>query len=116
MSVLDKLKASNRQDVLMPSGFTYTIRLPRLQDLIASGDVPMPILSKLGEADPADATPEELQAMIRFNDSVVCASVVAVDGEAVTLTMDDVRDIPPDDATKVVAIALRTEALDPTEG
>jgi hypothetical protein len=128
---LERLRASKQADVTLPSGLQVTIRLLRVTDFIAAGDVPMPVLDKIRakaktngdisdeevEQSVRDAltqeelTPEDIRYGHRFNDTIVRMTIIAIEGEPVELTMDDVRLLEAKDCTEVAAYALRTKEL-----
>jgi thymidine phosphorylase len=119
---LERLRASRRADVTLPSGLEVTIQLLRVQDFIAAGDVPMPVLESIrakastngdvNEKDVLEAlTTEDLRHSMQFNDTIVRLTVVAIEGETVQLSEDDVKLLDAEDCTEVVAYAMRTKAL-----
>lgn len=119
---LERLRASKRADVTLPSGLEVTIQLLRISDFIAAGDVPMPVLEAIrakaktnGDVDDSEVldalTADDLQHSMRFNDTIVRMTIVAIEGEPVTLSMDDVKLLDAVDCTEVVAYAMRTKLL-----
>lgn len=116
---LERLRAANRHEVTLPSGLAVTIRLPRMRDCVLAGDVPLPVFEALDRAQQAaaageDAEPlsaEELRYLAQFQDEVVRAAIVAVEGEAVALTSEDVADLDEADYVQVVAWATRSQPI-----
>lgn len=117
---LERLRESRRADVTLPSGLNATIQLLRVQDFIAAGDVPMPVLEEISKKAKPDAPAgealdglsiEDLRHSIAFNDVIVRLSVVALEGEPVELTAEDVKLLDAEDCTEIVAYAMRTKAL-----
>lgn len=109
MDARGALRSKNRFEEVMPSGLTFTIRLPRLRDCIIAGQVPIPVLKNLitPNGDAPEPTPDETAHMARFQDEIVLHSVVAIDGEPVKLTSDDLPDIRTEDYNRIVELALR---------
>lgn len=119
-AALERLRESRRADVTLPSGLNVTLQLLRVQDFIAAGDVPMPVLDEISkkanpDASAADAldglTLDDLRHSIEFNDVVVRLSIVGLEGEPVDLSPDDVKLLDAEDCAEVVAYAMRTKAL-----
>lgn len=119
MNALERLREANRADVILPSGLVATIRLPRIRDCIIAGGLPLPAISKLEDAakrigtngDAPQLTTEDMAAAGRFNDEIVRASVVALDGEVVTLTLEDVGLFTEDDYNAIVSYGTRVTPL-----
>ncbi len=114
MSALEELRKRNRFEETLPSGLNVTLRLPRIRDCIIAGNVPLPVLQHLMESakqngDAPETSMEEAQAMARFQDEIVRRSVVALEGEAVSLTLEDVAELHQDDYDRIVAVATREE-------
>jgi hypothetical protein len=115
-TALETLRASKLHDVTLPSGTNVTIRLPRLRDCVVAGDVPMSVLTKLQDkasknGKAPDMSPEEMRYVFRFNDEIVRAAVVAVEGDPVDLSLEDVKLFDDDDCNELVAYGLREKAL-----
>lgn len=119
---LERLRASREADITLKSGLNVTIRLLRVQDFIAAGDVPMPVLEEIskkaqgnGEVTPGEAldglTLEDLRHSIQFNDVIVRLSIIKMEGEPVDLTAEDVKLLDAEDCSEVVAYAMRTKEL-----
>ena len=122
MDALEALRSKNRFDETLPSGLNVTIRLPRIRDCILAGGVPLPVLNHLVKAASNGGAPEEISTedaahMARFQDEIVRRSVVAIDGEPVTLSPDDVTDFTQEDYDRIVELGTRsvpTGAVSPT--
>lgn len=122
MDARELLREQNRFEEKLPSGLVVTIRLPRIRDCIIAGRVPLPILTHLVEAAAAGETPEvsneDNAAMARFQDEIVRRSVVAINGEPIEMTLEDVADFKQEDYDRIVEYAMRetnpTEASSPT--
>jgi hypothetical protein len=114
-SALEALRLKNRADVTLPSGLAITIRLPRLRDCIVAGDVPLAVLERAEKADKTKATTKlsntDIAALGRFQDELVRAAVVAIDGEPVTLERADVAEFSEEDYDEIRAYAMREKAL-----
>jgi hypothetical protein len=110
VSNLDTWKASGHFDVTLPSGQAVTLRLPDTTDCILAGGIPLEVMSHL-ETQVDDYTPtnEEVEVSRRFHQEMVRAAVVAVDGEAVELSMADVEGLPQDDSREIFAYAKRAK-------
>jgi hypothetical protein len=117
-SALESLRASKTFDVTLGSGLEVTLCLPRLRDVVAAGDVPMSIVAKLeaqgrptDDGDVAAMTPEEMRYVFRFNDEIVRMSVIAIHGEPLELSLDDVKLLDESDCAEIVSYALREKAI-----
>lgn len=111
---LEALRAKNRTDVKLPSGLLVTIRLPRIRDCIIAGDVPLPVLAKMDVATEdavADLSADEMRALAAFNDELVKMAVVAIEGEDVALSLEDVGEFEDDDYNEIAAYASRQKPL-----
>ena len=115
MDPLELLRSRNRFEEDLPSGLHITRRLPRIRDCIVAGHVPLPVITALvgratqnGDAPPA--SPEEAEHMARFQDELVIRSIVAIEGEPVKLTRDDLQDLRTEDYDYLVELALREQA------
>jgi len=109
---LELLRSRNRFEEKLPSGLTVTIRLPRLRDCILAGGVPLPVLDHLVKAatqngDTPTVSNEDAAHMARFQDEIVRRSVVAIEGEPVTLTADDVGEFSQEDYDRIVELGTR---------
>ena len=109
---LELLRSRNRYDETLPSGLNVTLRLPRLRDCILAGGVPLPVLDHLVKqaAQNGDApmvSNEDAAHMARFQDEIVRRSVVAIEGEAVMLTADDVGEFSQEDYDRIVELGTR---------
>ena len=111
--VIERLRQANRHDVTLPSGLPVTIRLPRILDCILAGDIPVGVLAELDDEAKQAATLEQMRANKAFNDRLVCAAVVAIEGEDVSLEPSDLADVFMDEAdiAEIVAYASRTKAF-----
>ena len=117
MSKLDAWKKKATSDITLPSGQVVTIRLPNLRDCIIAGDIPLPVMSRIEEATKANngkgpnLSPDELRHLAEFETQVVRATVVAIEGEAVELTTEDVKALPGQDRDELYAYAVRNKNL-----
>jgi hypothetical protein len=112
---LELLRSRNRFEETLPSGLTVTLRLPRIRDCILAGQVPLPVLQHVMEAgtsngDAPQVSAEDAAHMARFQDEIVRRSVVAIEGEPVSLALEDVAEFSEDDYNRIVAFATRVEA------
>ena len=103
-----------RLEVTLPSGLAVTLRRPRLRDCILAGGVPLPVLDHLVKAaasngDAPAVSNEDAAHMARFQDEMVRRSVVAIDGQPVELTAEDVGEFSQEDYDRVVEIATRAD-------
>jgi hypothetical protein len=113
MDALEALRQRNRFAEVLPSGLNVTIRLPRIRDCILAGGVPLPVLDHLVKAvasngDAPQVSNEDAVHMARFQDELVRRSVVEIEGEPVTLTLEDVGEFSQEDYDRVVEVATRT--------
>lgn len=113
---LEERRAANTADITLESGLEITGTLPRIRDcLIAGGDIPLPVLAELessmenGKAP--ELTPEQMQAVGRFNDNLVMAFVKSVGGESVELTPEDLGLFSEDEYNECVLYASRAKPL-----
>lgn len=115
MDALELLRSRNRFEETLPSGLKVMIRLPRIRDCILAGGVPLPVLDHIVKAASNGGAPEvsnEVAAqMARFQDEIVRRSVVAIEGEAVTLTTEDVGEFSQDDYDRIVELGTRSTPL-----
>ena len=114
MDPLELLRSRNRFNEELPSGLKVTIRLPRIRDCILAGGVPLPVLDHLvkqvqGNGSAPAISNEDAAHMARFQDEIVRRSVVAIEGEPVSLTPDDLNDISQEDYDRIVVLATRQE-------
>ncbi len=122
MDPLELLRSRNRFEETLPSGLNVTLRRPRMRDCILAGGVPLPVLAHLTQqvqsnGDAPTVSNEEAAHMARFQDEIVRRSVVAINGDPVTLTTDDVTEFSQDDYDRIVELATRavpTDAVSPT--
>jgi len=116
MDALELLRSRNRFDETLPSGLNVTIRLPRIRDCILAGGVPLPVLDHLVKAaasngDAPAVSNEDAAHMARFQDEIVRRSVVSIDGEPVTLTLEDVGEFSQEDYDRIVELGTRSTPL-----
>ena len=113
MDPLELLRSRNRFDEELPSGLKVTIRLPRIRDCILAGGVPLPVLDHLVKAASNGGAPavsnEDAAHMARFQDEIVRRSIVAIDGEPVALSPEDVAEFSQEDYDRIVVLATRQE-------
>lgn len=120
MTVLERLRGEREHEVTLPSGLKATLRLPWVQDCIAAvGDIPLPVLQHLEtKANEGEKpAPNEAEAVRRFNEAMVRTSVVALEGEPVTLPADEplAAFLDEDDAIEIVRYASRAKPVAPGE-
>jgi hypothetical protein len=115
MDALETLRSRNRFEEELPSGLKVTLRLPRIRDCILAGQVPLPVLEHVMSAATDGKTPEisneDASHMARFQDELVRRAVVAIDGEPVSLSLDDTSEFSQEDYDRIVAVATRQDAL-----
>ena len=114
MDPLELLRSRNRFEETLPSGLNVTIRLPRIRDCILAGGVPLPVLDHLVKTvaqngDAPTISNEDAAHMARFQDEIVRRSVVAIEGEPVTLTSDDVGEFSQGDYDHIVGLGTRAD-------
>lgn len=112
MDARDTLRARNRFDETLPSGLTVTIRLPRVRDCIVAGQVPLPVLTHLVEVasqngDSPPVSMEDTAHMTRFQNEIVRRAVVAIEGQPITMTLEDVDEFSQEDYDHIVELAIR---------
>jgi len=114
MDALQALRSRNRYDVTLPSGLNVTIRKPRIRDCVIAGSVPLPVLQHI-QAVASDGetnlTPDEMAAGAKFQDEVVRQTLVAIDGEPVALTQEDISDLEQEDYDALANYGLRVTPL-----
>jgi hypothetical protein len=114
MDPLELLRSRNRFDVTLPSGLNVTIRLPRIRDCVIAGSVPLPVLQHI-QAVASDGetalTPDEMAAGARFQDEIARQTLVAIDGEVVTLMQADLSDLAQEDYDALVSYGLRATPI-----
>ena len=120
MDARELLRARSRFDETLPSGLTVTIRLPRIRDCIIAGHVPLPVFAHLVEVASSnggtpEVSPEDAEHMARFQDEIVRRAVVAIEGEPIELTLEDVKEFGQDDYDRIVQVATR-ERTSPLAG
>lgn len=100
-----------RYDVTLPSGLNVTIRLPRLRDCIIAGNVPLPVLKHLQDTASNGDAPEfslaDMATMAGFQDEVVRQTLIAIDGDRVTMTPEAVADLEQEDYDALVSYGTR---------
>lgn len=100
-----------RYDVTLPSGLNVTIRLPRLRDCIIAGNVPLPVLKHLQDVASNGREPEfsldDMATMAGFQDEVVRQTLIAIDGDPVTMTSEAVADLEQEDYDALVSYGTR---------
>ena len=121
MSALDTWKAKAvSEPITLPSGTVVTLRVPSLRDCLIAGDIPLPILEKLTKAveasqkkggKPLDLSSDDLRHDDQFDRAVVSRSVVTVDGEEVSLSLEDVASIPAQDRAQILGYCVRKFSL-----
>jgi len=112
MDPLELLRSRNRFDETLPSGLNVTLRLPRIRDCILAGGVPIPVVEHLMDVaqkngDAPSISNEEAAHMARFQDEIVRRAVVAIEGEDIHLTTDDLAEFSQEDYDRIVAVATR---------
>jgi hypothetical protein len=113
MDALESLRSRNRFDETLPSGLNVTLRRPRIRDCILAGQVPLPVLDHIVETvqQNGDAKKnvsiEEAVHLARYQDELVKASVVKIEGQDVTLSLEDVSEFSQEDYDRIVAFAVR---------
>jgi len=122
MDALELLRSRNRFDETLPSGLNVTLRRPHIPACIIAGRVPMPIIEHIqalaknnGNGQVPELSPEmqmeDAAATLRFHDEIVRASIVAIEGEPVELSIADVRDVLPEDYSRIVELGTRSTPL-----
>jgi hypothetical protein len=117
MDGVELLRARNRFEETLPSGLAVTLRLPRIRDCIIAGGVPLPVVTKLVEqsAKAEDngevSSIEDAAYMARYQDELVRRAVVAIEGEPVDLSLEDVAEFRQEDYNHIVKIAAREVEL-----
>jgi hypothetical protein len=108
---LEVLRSRNRFEETLPSGLSVTLRLPRLRDCILAGQVPMPVLQHVmktaSNGNEAAISTEDAAHMARFQDEIVRRAVVALEGQPVELSAEDVGELSQEDYDRIVEVATR---------
>jgi hypothetical protein len=111
MDGVELLRSRNRFTETLPSGLVVTLRLPRIRDCIIAGGIPLPVVTKLAEAKAEEngqgASLEDASHMARYQDEIVRRSVVEIEGEPVSLSLEDVAEFSQEDYDRIVKIASR---------
>ena len=122
MDPLELLRSRNRFEETLPSGLNVTLRRPRMRDCILAGGVPLPVLAHLSKqvqsnGDAPTVSNEDAAHMARFQDEIVRRSLVAIDGEPVEVTAEDLfSELAQEDYDRIVELATRavpTDAVSP---
>lgn len=104
-----------RHDVTLPVLGDVTIQLPRIRDCVIAGSVPLPVLKHLQDAASnggiSDLAPEEVEASARFQDEIVRQTLIAINGEAVTMTTEAVAALDQEDYDALLRYGLRETPL-----
>jgi len=117
MTVLEQLKSERETQVKLESGRLVTIRLPWIQECIAAiGDVPLPVLSEitdLAQAEAPQLNGAQMRAVSSYNQALVRAAVVAIEGEPVVLPAAEPVSayFDEDEAMEIVGYASRQTPL-----
>jgi hypothetical protein len=122
MDPRERLRELNRFDETLPSGLNVTIRRPHIPACIIAGRIPMPIIEHIqalskndGNGQVPELSPElrmeDAAATVRFHDEIVRSSIVAIEGEPVELSIEDVRDVLPEDYNRIVELGTRSIPL-----
>ena len=118
MDALELLRSRNRFDETLPSGLNVTLRLPRIRDCVLAGGIPLPVLNHMVKEAQNGETPtvsnEDAAHMARFQDEIVRRSIVAIEGQSVELSVDDLADIKQVDYDRIVELATRAEPVPTT--
>jgi len=130
---LELLRGRNRFNVKAPSGLWYTIRLPRVEECMAAGGVPLPLVVKVQAEllataaqvagreqeseppEPPEITQDERERMIAYQNELVRQSVMRVaeteegleEQDEIESTLELVREIPEEDWHQIVLWAGR---------
>lgn len=109
-----------RHNVVLPSGAVVAIRIPDLNALIASGEIPQHLLSEAtSQADAAEKkkssflTKEEAERELEFKNFMVAQTVV--EPKVTPAMLAPGTGIPTEDKDMIVEFALRSREFD-TEG
>lgn len=118
--IRQKWRARSIHEVTFDDGTTYGCILPNLRECLTAGDVPTPILERLSdlvETKGADTTPQDeaealsgldaIQALGAFHRRIVMTMVKQIDGEPITLTLDDMAYMPSEHFDRLLAIGKR---------
>jgi len=111
---LERLR--KRYDVTLPSGLNVTIRLPRIRDCIFAGNVPMPVMKHLQEiatqnGEAPELSSEETAHVANFQDQIVLQTLVAIEGEEVTMTPEAVSELEQEDYDELASYGTRAKEL-----
>ncbi len=115
-TALEKWQARSVREVELPSGTKIKLRLTNVQDEILAGSFSAPILAlakkvAVGNLDEEDVDEETLRNTQEFMRTMISKSVVELDGEPISLSLDDVKDLPADDVDEIWAYIRRLKAL-----
>lgn len=117
MDGVELLRSRNRYEQTLPSGLKVLLRLPRIRDCIIAGGVPLPVIAALvekatkGQDNGEVSSTEDAAYMARYQDELVRRSVVEIEGEPVTLSVEDVAEFTQEDYDQIVKIATREVEL-----
>ena len=109
-----------RYDVTLPSGMNVIIRLPRLRDCIIAGQVPLPVMTHMVEVAASSngdvPSVQDAAHVARFQDEVVRRTLVAIEGEDVTMTPEAVEELDQEDYDALAAYGVRATPVPTTAG
>lgn len=109
-------KQAGKHEVVLPSGFTVTIRIPDLSSMVETGQLPQTLLDTAVKAAKGEITPEqeqtpEMAAKEReFKNLVTLAAVI--EPKLTEADMDPVSGIPTEDKEMIVEFACRQREFD----
>jgi hypothetical protein len=110
-------KIRKRYDVTLPSGMAVTIRIPPLRECVLAGKVPLPVLGELqkkmmagGNGDEPETTLEDARQLAAFQEILIMKTLVAIEGEPVTMTPEAVAELDQDDYNELVSYGWRTKS------
>lgn len=96
------------RDVYLPSGAIVDIQLPNIEKMIASGELPNPLVqAALEQRDASEITPELLERTWQFTQHIVPQMVVTP-----PISEEDVKELPVEDLAMLASFANRTNDMD----
>jgi len=117
MTPLEAWKAKSRRTIKLRSGVTVTVELTTIRDELLAGHFqgPVMVMARQMESNTYDAnhdlTDDELKAFTELRAVIIAATVKAVEGEPVELTLADVQELPQDDQDELWLYAMRLKPL-----
>lgn len=123
------LRSRNRYVRQLPSGLWARIKLPRTQEALAAGDIPLPVLREMAKmsangdtkVEAVEVTPDALAHINRYQSGMVLRALKALGVEESDVQQDAeitpaiVGELEQEDFAQIFKWADRQEPVDPTK-